>query len=362
MKLLVIISLLFCSFLTIGQDLKYSFFVAGHAYGSVDDPADPGMHPPFVDYFDEINAYPGMSFGVLTGDVVNFPTADYWDAYEAQILGLDDTVYLAAGNHDVGSEFENRFGNYYYDFKIDSQLFIVLTPSVNWMSVVGEQYNFLDSTLNAHQNDVDRIFIFMHELLWWSSTNEYANVEVNFPSYYPATPTNWEDVLKPRFIACGVPVTVYAGDIGCRPGVSSYMYDTFDNITLIASGLGSYVRDNIIITEVYEDSVYFNMVAINYDYPGALGSIYDFDLDHGIQFSEEVHVYPNPSNDYLVLSNNDDHMVLFTLTDMNGNFIQEYEVPSSIKIKISTANLRSGVYFLTADMNSGKVFERIFVK
>lgn len=344
------------------QQLKYSFFVAGHAYGSVDDVPDPGMHPPFVDYFDEINAYPGMSFGVLTGDVVNYSNADYWNAYEEQITGLNDTVYIAAGNHDYGSEFENRFGSYFYDFKIDSQLFIVLTPSVNWMTIVGEQYNFLDSTLNVHQNDVDRVFIFMHELLWWSSTNEYSNIEVNYPPYYPTVPSNWDDLIKPLLTTCDKPVTVYAGDMGCRPEVSPYMFHQFDNITLIGSGLGSYIYDNIVVTEVYEDNVVFKLIAINQDFEGALGELDFFDLTNGMVFPEEFICYPNPAEDFVVFSHNESSELTFEILDLYGNLVEEFVVLPEIRSKIDVNGLRSGVYSVRTTIGDEKRVQQLVIK
>lgn len=359
--LLVILFINQASFLS-AQELKYSFFVAGHASGSVNDVPDPGMHPPFVNYFDEINTYPKMSLGILTGDVVNYSTPKFWDAFDQQIQELNFPIHIAAGNHDVGDEFEGRYGSYYRDFKIDSQLFIFLTPSLNWMNIVGDQYDFLDSTLNNHQNDVDRVFIFMHELLYWSSTNEYSNVEVNYPPYYPAQPANWETILKPRFIDFGKPITIYSGDIGCRPDASPFMYHSFDNITLIASGLGTYDRDNIIVTEVYEDSVYYNLVAINSNDPGALGSLYDYSLESGMQFPDSFHAYPNPTDDFLILSHNESFPVIFTLIDAYGKTVQEFEVLSEVRSRIDISGIEKGVYFLKANLSSGIIIEQVVIK
>ena len=39
------------------------------------------------------------------------------------------------------------------------------------------------------------------------------------------------------------------------------------------------ISDNIIITDVYQDSVFHNLVAINGNDENALGELYDFTLD-----------------------------------------------------------------------------------
>ena len=92
---------------------SYSFFAAGHTYGNPTH-FQYGLHPPFESYIDAINDYPNMTLGFLTGDVVPIATADYWDAAQADIDKLHMPVYIAAGNHDIGDEFVNRFEDYYY--------------------------------------------------------------------------------------------------------------------------------------------------------------------------------------------------------------------------------------------------------
>jgi len=50
------------------EDAPYSFFVAGHTYGS---PAadNPGLHPPFIETFSWLNDQEEIKFGILTGDL-----------------------------------------------------------------------------------------------------------------------------------------------------------------------------------------------------------------------------------------------------------------------------------------------------
>ncbi len=72
-----------------------------------------------------------MEYGFFTGDVVVSSTSTYWDSAINDINKLSLTTFIAAGNHDIGSEFVNRFGNYYFSFKHKNDLFIVLTPGLD---------------------------------------------------------------------------------------------------------------------------------------------------------------------------------------------------------------------------------------
>ena len=54
------------------------------------------------------------------------------------------------------------------------------------------------------------------------------------------------------------------------------MYHQYDNITLIASGMGGGVKDNMVIVDVHEDkSVSFRLIALNGNDIHALGRLED---------------------------------------------------------------------------------------
>jgi hypothetical protein len=276
------------------EESIYSFFAAGHTYGS---PANPqfGLHPPFVDYIPNINNYTNMDLGILTGDVVVQGSAEYWDAAQSDIESFNFPIHIAAGNHDMGPEFLNRFGDYYYSFIHQDDLFIILTPGLDSWNISDSQLEFLTNTLDSNYAAVNNVFIFLHELIWWSPDNEYQNVHINYVPYYPGY-TNFDDVVKPLLLSYPNHFTLYAGDVGSSDLGTPFMYHSFDNITLIASGMGGGVRDNIIVTEVYEDSVYYNLVAINGDNPMALGELTDFTLNNlqTVGLAQGLFLYPNP--------------------------------------------------------------------
>lgn len=335
----------------------YSFFAAGHTYGNPNNPHY-GLHYPFVDYFPMINNYPNMEFGFFTGDVIVHSEVDYWDSAQMDISYLNLPVYIAAGNHDIGQEFVNRFGDYYYSFSYDNDLFIVLTPGLDSWNITGSQLEFLTNTLETNYNLVNNIFIFLHELIWWSPTNEYQNIEINFEPHYPGS-TNFETVVKPLLLSYPNQITVYAGDLGATDQVSTFMYHSFDNITLIGSGMGGGIRDNIIITEVYEDSVYYNLVAINGNNPKALGELTDFSLSMNadINWVDEIKVYPIPAKEFINISNNLEENLIMKIFNIHGQLMLNENIERKSIITIAIPQLKSGIYFLQL-FNDNQYFEQ----
>ncbi len=253
----------------------YAFFVAGHIYGHPTS-FQYGVHPPLDSAFSFLNKYPGMAFGVFTGDVVPHPTPDYWDSLQADLQKLTVPYYIVPGNHDRGPEFEKRYHNYYQSFVRNNDLFILLTPN-NW-NIEGPQLDFLKSALAASSDSVRNIFIFLHELIWWSPDNRFNTVEINYRPYYPGT-SNFVEEIEPLLRETGKKVVVYAGDVGCHSGVSPCMYDTSGNLTLIASGMGSGNKDNLVITRVYTDGTFnFDLIHLNGPDKRGMGRLEDYSL------------------------------------------------------------------------------------
>lgn len=341
----------------------YSFFTAGHTYGNPNSPHY-GLHYPFTDFFPYLNTYPNMDLGFLTGDVVVQGTAAYWDSAQMDMALLNIPIFIAAGNHDIGSEFVNRFGEYYYSLIHNGDLFIVLTPGLDSWNISGQQLMFLETTLQDNHADVNNIFIFLHELIWWSPTNEYQNVKINYAPHYPGS-TNFESVIKPLLLSYSNNFTLYAGDLGATDLVSPFMYDSFENITLIGSGMGGGIRDNIIITNVYDDSVYYDLVAINGTDPNALGEIYDFqisDINNPIN-NDDIIVYPNPSVEgYLFVKNKSKFDAEIHIYNIVGEDLFNGIVHENEKIRIETRNLKPGVYFLRYYSNNQITIKKVIIQ
>lgn len=228
-----------------------------------------------MEHFFYIKNYPKIELGILTGDVVQYGTTEQWEAAIADIDSFNMPIHIAAGNHDRGTIFEEMF-DYYYAFQNGGDLFIILSPT-DW-NIAGTQKDFLMATLENQAPLVNNVFVFCHELIWWAPDNEFGNVEINYRPHYPGSTNYWEEV-SPMLESIDNDVVIYAGDLGAKPDVASYMYYQYENITLIASGMGGGVEDNIIITEVGMDGrLKFSLLGLNGSEPYELGKLEEYEL------------------------------------------------------------------------------------
>lgn len=259
----------------------YSFFIAGHTYGA------PGMnnigvHPPFQDKFSLITKDSLVEFGVFTGDMVLNPTTKDWEEIDDDVDSLGIPVYFAAGNHDLYNRtlFENRYGPTYFSLIHRNDLIIVLDPTLDGWSISGDQLTFLKTTLEEKADLVDRIYIFCHQLIWWTPDNVFGKLITNSKEGRKS-PTNYWTEVEPLLQTVSKPVWIFAGDLGAISGNrrDSYMYYTYDHITLIASGMGNRNTDNFVIIDVYSDnSIQYRLIALNGDDINALGKLEDYML------------------------------------------------------------------------------------
>ena len=126
---------------------------------------------------------------VITG------TEQNWNEVDVDINELGLPVYFAAGNHDMTDRalFESRYGQTYYSFVHQSDLFIVLDPNIDEWNISGDQLQFLQSVLNDEGQNINNIFVFFHQLLWWEPNNIYQNVSLN--GYKSGT----SDIIQRKF-------------------------------------------------------------------------------------------------------------------------------------------------------------------
>jgi hypothetical protein len=260
--------------------IRYSFFVAGHTYGKpgVDNI---GFHPPFRQKFDFIKNDSSIKFGVLTGDIVSSGTATNWDEIDRDIEALGIEVHFTVGNHDMSDRqlYENRYGRTYYSFIHARDLFIVLDPNIDGWNISHEQLQFLKDELQQKSERADHVFVLFHQVMWWAPDNIFKNVNINSLDGRADTINYWDEV-EPLFHSLPLPVYLFAGDVGAFATGDEFMYYHYDNITLIASGMGGEVRDNFVVVDVYNDrTVHFRLIALNGDDINALGKLEDYRLE-----------------------------------------------------------------------------------
>jgi len=233
------------------RDVLYSFFVAGHTYGTpgVDNV---GLHPPFRNILKSIRMNPNIEMGFLTGDIVWMSTIKNWDEVDSDLKSLDIPVYFAPGNHDVTDRelFTNRYGKQgktYWHFERKGDLFIILDPNIaNW-NISGDQLGFLKKILGKPAS-YRNVFVFFHQLLWWDKDNKFKNVRINSSQGRADKINFWKDV-EPLFHGLTNEVFMFAGDVGAFRNHLP-MYYQYDNMHFIGSGMGGRINDNYIIVNV----------------------------------------------------------------------------------------------------------------
>jgi hypothetical protein len=261
---------------------KYSFFVAGHAYGKPGEFEDNiGVHPPFKKKLDYLKSDSIIAFGVLTGDMIENGNIDEeWDELDDDLKYIGKKIYFAPGNHDVGTNYKrekfiNRYGNTYVSFVHKEDLFITLDPNLDKWNISGEQLEWLKNVMSLEAPKAQNIFVFFHQVLWWEKDNAYKDFGLNSLSGRGNSINFWDEIY-PLFESTNKNVFMFAGDVGVRK--DSYMYHKRDKITLIASGMGDYKKDNFLVVNVENDSIQFDLIALNGDNINSLGKLQDYKL------------------------------------------------------------------------------------
>jgi len=331
------------------ENEAYSFFIAGHTYG-LSGVNNPGLHPPFLDKFDYIQSRPEISFGVLTGDIVSAnPVAQDWDEVDQDIENLGLPIYFAVGNHDMENRplFEERYGDTYFNFIIENDLFIVLDPNLDGWSITEDQLTFLQNTLMENHDNVDNIFVFFHQILWREDDNIYYNQNPN-SNAGREEPVNFWPTILPLFTAIENHTVFCAGDGGAGSWSIDFMYDAFDNIEFIASGMGEGIGDNFVVINVAEDkSLDYDLICLNEEELECFGELTDYQitlLDVNEIPPSKNKIYPNPVVTDLVVEVEERFLeAKMELINVQGEIVFTDKIKNNI-VQISTETLRNGIY------------------
>ncbi|MEO0775330.1 MAG: metallophosphoesterase [Bacteroidota bacterium] len=251
---LFVLALLLYSCTSKRSHQAYAFFIAGHVYGSPTDTL-PGLHPPFRADWDYLRSIPQLRHGVFTGDIVYHSRPEYWDSVELAVAELERPVYFTPGNHDQGqrSPYRERYGRTYQKFTVEGDLFLLLDPGLGGWNIWREQLDFVRGAL-AKAERYRNIFVCFHQVLWWTPEGEPASFRNQ--KYHPnsldgRTPRiNFWPEIVPLLVATQRPVYLFAGDVGANQRTQALSYTRYQNLHLIASGMGNSARDNYLIVGV----------------------------------------------------------------------------------------------------------------
>ncbi|MBN2807378.1 MAG: metallophosphoesterase [Prolixibacteraceae bacterium] len=263
MRLFVMIFLAWvCTWISSGlhasNNERYTFLVAGHAYGAHSG-TNKGLHPPLLQ---KLSTYSHDSiFSIfLTGDIVNYSTAESWAQVSGELDSLGLKAFYVMGNHDnnaIGKQvFQQMHGGTFYAFEQYGDLFIVLNSTLIDRSISPDQIDFLQHKLNSTVDSIRNIFIFFHEVLWTSQEN-YVDLRVNSRSRYAQMKeySNYWDAVHPLLQQTGKNVFVFAGDVAGNEDAISLFYEQRGRVRLIASGMGEVFDENFLKVIVSADSI-----------------------------------------------------------------------------------------------------------
>ncbi|MFT4802317.1 MAG: hypothetical protein ACI93N_002095 [Flavobacteriaceae bacterium] len=269
------------------NELEYSFFVAGHTYGSPIAESKKnkklgGLHIPFKDKFSYLRAQPKLKKGFLLGDVVHSPKD--WKKTLIEIDSLGIPIDIARGNHDGNlKSFEKKFGKSYKKYIEGNNLFIILDTNLDLLNIKNEQLDFLKTALKNDIKNVKNIFILSHHLFWYSEDK----IPTSYPNSLHKSKTegkmNFWTTIEPLLVNLKQEVYIFSGDVGAfkskrwKVSISEYYYHEYNNITFIATGMGAGEKDNIIIIDVFDnDSIEFRLLHLNSDKIDSLGKLEDY--------------------------------------------------------------------------------------
>ncbi|MGB5666048.1 MAG: metallophosphoesterase [Maribacter sp.] len=283
MKLrLIVIAFVFLFSCSNPNGVKHSFFVAGHTYGNpVKKGKEKGLYKPFKEKFEFINEQKRMEFGVLLGDVVWNSNA--WPEAQEDISKLKMPIYIARGNHDGSlKSFEEKFGKSYKSFIRGEALYIILDPNLDNWNISDDQLVFLINRLRIDSKKVKNVFVFFHQVIWWSRDKFSKPLPNSFQN--KANQPNFWTKIEPLLRQTGKPVYLFAGDVGAfssesrkKKHIIEYFYSKKDNITYISTGMGGGVRDNFVIVDVLNNgNVEFRLISLNGDDMNSLGKLEDY--------------------------------------------------------------------------------------
>lgn len=314
---------------SICSDTDYSFFVAGHVYGDPNSDHDTiGLYQPFLNKIDEINSCENLEIGMLTGDVVIRPDSIRFSALERDLSLLNIPYQIAPGNHDKGSLF---FDNYDYNnyFYLHKDLFININLS-KW-NITDANLSMIDSIYNANNENINNIFIFMHELSWWSPDSIFKDISINYPPHYPGE-TNFWSTIAPLMKNYNKEVYFFTGDLGANYQASPCTYHNSDNLHLIGTGMGNGINDNILIVDIINQKPTIRLISLTEETSiNNLGEFYSYcTLPHLLVNKEQNHItefvrtYGNTINSQQLLKLSQTLLIdKIILYDLKGKIISE---------------------------------------
>ncbi len=363
----IVVNISFTTSYAQSDSILYSFFIAGHTYGAA-GVNNPGLHPPFIEKFEYIQSREEIKFGVFTGDIVVDPSAEDWDEVDADIDSLGLPIYFAVGNHDMIDRplFESRYGDTYFHFIYENDLFIILDPNLDEWNISGDQLVFLENVVDSNAQFVDNIFVFFHQILWWENDNLYEDITPNSFSGRADTINFWSEI-EPIFNVLPNQVVFCSGDFGAAYWSDDFMYDTYSNITFIGSGMGEGVGDNIVVINIDSTkAITYDLICLNDTNLYCFGELTDYQISLDVNEKEwnekPIYLFPNPANEKVTINMGSIENTSVQIISVNGQVIFKKMNIISELYSIDISDYPKGFYIVSVTNESNRAILKLIVK
>ncbi len=245
------------------SDTDYRFIVSGHFHGSSSSistfPAST-----LLAGIDILNAQKA-SFLMSLGDLFLDVNDSYIRNYESSLFGkLKMPLFNAVGNHDLsnGNIYEKKYGESFYFFEYNTELFIVLNTEQNDGSIKGEQLEMFKTALaKSASQKIKHIFIFSHRPVWSEENPKYADLfEGNTRSKFGAP--NYKTEIEPLLKETKKEVYWISGSMASGPSSFFYDKDESTGIIFIQTAIRDTSRDAVLIVKSEKGKIAFTGLSL----------------------------------------------------------------------------------------------------
>ena len=250
------------------DDEGYSFFIAGHTYGTPGSKYE-GIYKPFKSN-KRLKECTFLPFGFLLGDTVVKASNHEFDILKNDIKSFRDNtkIFIATGNHEVGigpynakrDIYIENFGAETYKYiEYKNDLFVILDTNINNWNLSNGQMLMLKN-LKSNERKYENVFIFSHQIFWIEDGNpEFLGLIPNSHEGRAKKLNFWKEVF-PIAKEIGDNLFFFAGDVGAFNNKSEFFYRSISGVEFFATGMGGGQRDNFMLIHVDEKKVNIELV------------------------------------------------------------------------------------------------------
>jgi len=236
---------------------EYTFWVAGHVYGSSSSSPFPAAS--LLANLDVLNSS-GAKFMILAGDALQEPVERHFEVFKKYFLDkILFPVFNAPGNHDGADRklYENYFGKTFSSFQYSTEMFLILNSElVDGEEGRGQKKFVLDMINEFRRSDRRKhLFIVTHRLLWAIDNPPYDQIltYVNSPIAHSTDSFEFSRQIIPELEKLPNDKKVYfvGGDIGKDNSLTVfYGADAKERMIFLATGIGDAGNDAILKVNV----------------------------------------------------------------------------------------------------------------